>query len=90
MPKYTKQQLPKVISYARKNSRVPRRQSAALYEVNIMTLNWRLAETQLSHSAVRQNDQLFFSGEERAIVDHCGVMADLGFPLSYELLKKIA
>ena len=90
MPKYTEQQLQKAISYARKHPTIPRRRVAALHEVNVTTLNRRIAGTQLSRSVAHRDEQLFSPGEERAIADHCGVMVDLSFPLSHELLKKIA
>ena len=90
MPKYTEQQLQKAISHARKEPTIPRRRIAALYEVNVTTMTRRMAGTQLSYAAAHRDEQLFSPGEERAIADHCGVMADLGFPVSHDLLQKIA
>ena len=90
MPKYTERQLQKAISHARKDSTIPLRHIAALYEVNVTTLRRRIAGTQLSYAAAHRDEQLFSPGEERAIADHCGTMADFGFPISHDLLHKLA
>ena len=90
MPKYTETQLQQAISNARKDSKIPRRRIAALYRVNVTTLTRRIAGTQLSYTAAHRDEQLFSPGEERAISDHCGVMADLGFPVTNTLLQKLA
>ena len=90
MTKYTEQQLQKAIAHAQKDPTVPRRRIAALYEVNVTTLNRRIAGTQVSRAASNRDAQLFSPGEERAIAEHCGIMADLGFPVSHTLLQKLA
>ena len=90
MTNYTEQQLQKAISHAQKDPTIPRRRIAALYEVNVTTMNRRIAGTQLTRAAAHRDVQLFSPGEEKAIADHCGVMADLGFPVSHDLLRKIA
>lgn len=90
MPKYTEQQMQKAINHARKEPTVPRARIAALYEVNVTTLKRRLAGVQVSSAAAHRHDQLFTPGEERAIAEHCGVMADLGFPISHSLIKQVA
>ena len=90
MPKYTETQLQQAISNARKDSKIPRRRIAALYGVNLTTLTGRIAGTQLSHTAAHRDEQLFSPVEERAIADHCGVMADLGFLVTNTLLQKLA
>ena len=90
MTKYTEQQLQKAISHARKEPTIPRRRIAAFYQVNVTTMNRRIAGTQVSYTAAHRDEQLFSPGEEKAIADHCGVMADLGFPVSHDLLQKIA
>ena len=58
--------------------------------VNITTLRRRLAGTQVSNAAAKRQAQLFSPGEERAISDHCGVMANLGFLVTKDLLQRIA
>ena len=90
MPKYTEQQLQNAMKHARKEPNVPLPRIAALYTVNITTLRRRLAGTQVSNAAAKRQAQLFSPGEERAISDHCGVMADLGFPVTKDLLQRIA
>ena len=90
MPKYTEQQLQNAMKHARKEPNVPLPKIAALYEVNITTLRRRLAGTQISNSAAKRDAQLFSPGEERAISQHCGVMADLGFPVTKDVLQRIA
>ena len=90
MPKYTEKQLQKAINHARKDPTILRRRIAALYEVNVTTLRRRMAGTQLTYAAAHRDEQLFSPGEERAIAEHCGAMADLGFPISHDLLQKLA
>ena len=90
MPKYTEQQLQNAINHARREPTVPRKRIAALYGVNITTLNRRIAGTQVSCHIAHRDEQLFAPGEERAIAEHCGTMADLGFPVSHDLLQPIA
>ena len=90
MPKYTEQQLQNAINHARREPTIPRKRIAALYQVNVTTLNRRIAGTQVSRSIAHRDEQLFAPGEEKAIAEHCGTMADLGFPVSHDLLKRIA
>ena len=90
MIKYTEQQLQKAIDHARREPTVPRARIAALYEVNRTTLSRRIAGTQRNFAAAHREAQLFSAGEERAIASFCGVMADHGFPVSHDMLKKIA
>ena len=90
MTKYTEEQLQKAISHVHRDPTVPRARIAALYEVNRTTLNRRIAGTQLTHTAAHRDQQLFTPGEERAIAEHCGTMADLGFPVSHDMLQQIA
>jgi len=40
--------------------------------------------------AAHQNEQLFSTGEENAIAEYTGIMADAGFPLSPNFLWQIA
>ena len=37
-----------------------------------------------------RDEQLFSIGEERAIVEYAGTMADVGFPLTSDMLRQIA
>jgi len=78
------------IQHARREPGVPVARYAALYGVNATTLRRRLAGTARDHSTAAREQQLFDVGEERAIADHAGIMADLGFPLNLELLRGIA
>ena len=54
---------------------IPRAHIAALYRVNITTMNGRIAGTQIISTVapllIRMN-KLFTPGEERAIAEHCG------------------
>ena len=86
MPKYTEQQLQDGMKHARKEPNVPLPRIAALYKVNITTLRRRLAGTQVSNPIAKRKAQLFSPGEEQAISGHCGVMADLGFPVTKDML----
>ena len=55
---------------------IPRRQIAALYGVNVTTVNQSIAGTQLSYSVAHRDEQLFSPGEEQAIADHCRTISE--------------
>lgn len=40
-------------------------------------------------AVAHQDEQLFSTGEESAIVENAGIMADAGFPLNTDLLRQI-
>ena len=90
MPRYTEPQLQNAITHARKEPDVYRTRIAALHEANVTTLSPRLAGTQASRSVAHRDEQLFSPGEEHAIADHYGIMGDLGFPVTQDLLQKLA
>ena len=82
--------LQKAIRHARRVPDIPTARIAALYEVNVRTLGRRLAGTTTDYATAARDRQLFDIGEEKAIAQHAGVMADAGFPLNHELLRGIA
>ena len=82
--------LQKVIKHARKEPDTPTARITALYEVNVRTLGRQFAGTSRDYATAARDKQLFDVGEERAIAEHAGMMADAGFPLTYELLRGIA
>lgn len=90
MPKYTEEQLQNAMKHARREPTASLPGIAALYQVNITTLRRRVAGKQVSNSVAKRNKQLFSPGEEKAIAEHCGVMADLGFPVTKDVLQRIA
>ena len=63
---------------------------AALYGVNATTLRRRLAGKTQDYATAAQGKQLFTVGEERAIAEHIGMMADCGFPLTHKFLRQMA
>ena len=81
MPKYTEKQLLKAVQYSENNPDISLPQIAALYNVNLSTLRRRKLGLTLPPSKAHREEQLFSSGEERAIVNHCITMADLNFLL---------
>ena len=91
MPKVTNEQkLEKAISYARKHPLEPKPRVAAYFEVSQVTLRRRVAGTQATRREANHDRQTFDHGEEEAIAEHCLMMADRGFPLTFELLHRIA
>lgn len=62
---------------------------AVLYAVNALTLGRRFAWDTQHYATVFKDTQLFTPGEEKAIAEHIGTMADCGFPLNHALLSQI-
>jgi len=81
MPKYTEKQLQEAIKHARRESDVPTRRIAELYEVPRTTLRQRVLGKNQDRATAHRDEQLFSIGEERAIAEYAGTMADAGFPL---------
>ena len=80
----------KVVKHARREPNVPTTRIADLYGVNRKTLNRRVLGTHQDRSTAHRGEQLLSPGEERALADYMGTMADVGFPLSHKLLRQIA
>jgi len=70
------------IDYCRRHPHEQVSRIAAKYGVNQVTLHRRVKGTQVSRRVAHQDQQLFSSGEEGAVVELCELMADCGFPLS--------
>ena len=85
-----KTKLKQTIDYARRNPTLSMASIARRYEINVTTLSRRIAGTQQSYRASHEDQPLFTPGDESAIVNHCMIMAECGFPLSHELLGSIA
>ena len=90
MPKYTEQQLQEAIKHAQREPDVPTQRIAELYRVDRMTLRRRVLGTHKNRAVAHRHKQLFSTGEEKAIADYAGLMADAGFPLNPDLLRQIA
>ena len=90
MPKYTETQLLKAVKYSQQNPDMPLTRIAALYEVNLSTLRRRKLGLTLPPSQAHRDEQLFSPGEEQAIAKHCIALADYNFPISHDLLKRLA
>ena len=80
----------RAIRHARREPELKVARIAALYQVNAMTLWRRIAGTTRDYATAAQEKQLFTVGEEKAIAEHIGSMADCGFPLTHKLLRQIA
>ncbi|KAF8424802.1 hypothetical protein BGX38DRAFT_1279335 [Terfezia claveryi] len=73
-----------------RNTQVYRTTAARyLYGVERTILRRRVLGTHQDRSIAHQIEQLFSTGEEKAIADYAGVMADAGFPLNPDLLQQI-
>ena len=82
--------LQRAIRHARREPELKVARIAALYEVNATTLRWRIAGKTRDYATAAREKQLFTVGEEKAIAEHIGSMADCGFPLTHKLLRQIA
>ena len=80
--------LQNAIKDARKQPGVPIARFAALDKVNASTLSWRLAGITRDYATAARDRQLFDIGEEKAIANYIGIMADAGFPLNHQLFKR--
>jgi len=89
MPKYTKKQLQEAIKHARREPDIPTRHIAELYEVPHTILWQRVLRTNQDRATTQQDEQLFSIGEEKAIAEYAGTMADAGFPLTPDMLRQI-
>lgn len=82
--------LQQAIRHSRREPELTAAVVARLYEVNATTLRRRLAGKTRHYATAAWKKQLFSVGEEQAIADHVGNMADCGFPLTHALLRQIA
>ena len=80
----------KAIKHARREPDVKVARIAVLYGVIALTLRRRLAGDTQDYATAFKDRQLFTPGEEKAIAEHIGTMADCGFPLNHALLRQIA
>jgi len=90
MPKYTQKDLQAAIKHARAEPNIPTKRISELYGVDRQTLRRRLVGTHQDRSIAYRDEQLLSPGDEKAIADHVGMMADAGFPLNHTLLRQIA
>ena len=90
MPKYKEAQLGKAVKYAQDHPDIPLTRVAILHDVNLSTLRRRKLGLTLPPSQAHRHRQLFSPGEEKAIAKHCILMADHNFPISHELLRRLA
>jgi len=58
--------------------------------VSQVTLRRRVAGTQVTRREANRDRQIFDHGEEEAITEHCLMIADRGFPLTFDFLHRIA
>ena len=86
MPKYTEKQLLKAVQYSKNNPDIPLPRIATLYNITLGTLRRRKLGLTLPPLKAHRGEQLFSPGEEQASVNHYITMADLNFPLSYDIL----
>lgn len=83
-------QLARAVDYARKHPEESKAKVAKAFGVNSTTLRRRCKGTQTARSKARQEQQLLTAGEEEAIVDWCGRMSDLYFPVTLLMLMTMA
>ena len=86
MPKYTKKDLQASVQHVLREPDTHTIRIVELYKVDRKTLRRRALGTHQDRSTANRNEQLFSSREEQSISDYIGKMADLGFPLNYELM----
>ena len=89
MPKYTEKQLREAVKYALESPDVPTIRIAELYGVDRSTLRRRVLGTHQDSSIAHRKEQLLSPGEEKAVAEYIGIMADVGFPLNHQLLRQI-
>ena len=82
--------LQQAIRHARRDPELKAARIAALYGVNATTLRRRIAGKTRDYATAARGNQLFTVGEEKAIAEHIGTMADCGFPLTHKLLRQTA
>ena len=92
-PKVTElheKQLARAVDYAHKHPKESKAKVAKAYGVNATTLRRRCKGSQVPRSKARRKQQLLTGGEEDAVVDWCGRMADMGFPVTVRMLLSMA
>ena len=82
--------LQRAIRHARREPGLKVARIAALYEVNAKTLRRTIAGKMRDYVMAAREKQLFIVGEEKAIAEYIGSMADCGFPLTHKHLPQIA
>jgi len=92
MPKYAEKHLQEAIRHTRRAPDVPTRRIAELYEVRSTShpLRQRVLGKHQDSRAAHRHEHLFSTGEENAIAEYAGIMADAGFLLIPDLLRQIA
>ena len=83
-------QLCRAIDYARKHPSESKAKIADIYGVNAVTLRRRCKDVVVARPKAHREQQLLISGEEDAIADWCGRMADMGFPVTVRMLLSMA
>lgn len=89
MPKYTEKQLRDAVNYALNAPDVPTKRIAEMFGVDRSTLRCRVLGTHQDRSPAHQKDQLLSPGEEKAIGEYIGMMADVGFPVNHDRLRQM-
>lgn len=89
MPKYTEKQLRDAVKYALNSPDTPRVRIAELFGVDRSTLRRRVLGTHQYRPTAHRNEQLLSPGEEKAMGEYIGMMADVGFPLNHDRLRQI-
>ena len=85
-----KKQLARTVDYAHKHPKELKAKVAKAYGVNAITLRHRCKGTQVPRSKARRKQQLLTESEEDAVVEWCGRMADMGFPVTVRMLLSMA
>ena len=85
-----KKQLSLSVDYARKHPSESKGKIAERYGVNAVTLRRRCRGVNIARSKAHREQQLVTKGEKDAIVNWCGRMADMGFPVTVQMLLSMA
>ena len=78
------------VAYAKKHPLVSRRRIGRDFGVDDTILRRRLTGTQKSRQEVHRHQQLLTKGDEKAIANWCCDMDDVGFPVTFDIVREMA
>ena len=78
------------VAYAKKHPGVSRRRIGRDFGVDNNTLSRRLAGTQKLRQEAHRHQQLLTKGDEKAIANLCREMDDIGFPVTFDIVREMA
>ena len=78
------------VTYAKKHPGVSRRRIGRDFGVDNNTLRRRLAGTQKSRQEAHRHQQLLTRSDEKTIANWCREMDDVGFPVTFDIVREMA